>query len=249
VSVPEQSRNDRRPRGSYDAIAPIYDAWSRSVREDIDFYVAEAKRSGGPVVELGVGTGRIAIPIARAGLDVVGVDSSEGMLAVAAEAADEEGVAERLDLRRGDLREPPVDGPVPLVICPFRSLLHMRTEDERTAALGAVHGLLEPGGRFVFDVFTPAQDDIEETHGRWLEREPGIFERADWDTATRTLTLSVRGPSGRTTTMALAWLSAIEWRMLLQKSGFEVEACYGWFDRRPFAGGEDSIWIARRPTV
>lgn len=247
--MPEQSRNDRRPRGSYDAIAPIYDAWSRSVREDIDFYVAEAKRSGGPVVELGVGTARIAIPIARAGIDVLGVDSSEGMLAVAARAGAEEGVAERLDLRRGDLREPPVEGPVPLVICPFRSLLHMRTEDERTAALTAVHGLLEPGGRFVFDVFTPAQDDIEETHGRWVEREPGIFERADWDTATRTLTLSVKGPAGRTTTMSLAWLSAIEWRMLLQKNGFEVEACYGWFDRRPYAGGEDSIWIARRPTV
>src|SRR4029079_19708581 len=86
---------------------------------------------------------------------------------------------------------------------------------------------LPPGGRFVFDVCTPAQDDIDETHGRWLEREPGIFERADWDTATRTLTLSVRGASGATT-MALAWLSPVEWRMLLHKSGFEVEGCYGW---------------------
>jgi SAM-dependent methyltransferase len=247
--VPKESRNTRRARGSYDAIAPIYDAWSRSVREDVDFYVAEAKRSGGPVVELGVGTGRIAIPIALAGLDVIGVDSSEGMLAVAAREAAEAGVADRLDLRRGDLREPPVEGPVPLVICPFRSLLHMGTDAERLAALSAVYDLLEPGGRFVFDVFTPAQDDIEETHGRWLEREPGIFERADWDTANRTLTLSVKGPAGRMTTMALAWLSAIEWRMLLQKSGFEVEGCYGWFDRRPYAGGEDSVWVARRPTV
>jgi SAM-dependent methyltransferase len=246
--VPEASRNSAAPHGSYDAIAGLYDAWSRSVREDIDFYVAEAKRSKGPVVELGVGTGRIAIPIAQAGIDVIGIDSSEGMLDVARAAAAGAGVSERVDLRAGDLREPPVDGPVPLVICPFRSLLHLHDDNERRRTLSAVRDLLPPGGRFVFDVFTPAQDDIEETHRRWLEREPGIFERADWDTATRTLTLSVKGPSGQTT-MALAWLSSVEWRMLLQQSGFDVEACFGWFDRRPYAGGEDSIWIARRPTV
>jgi len=246
--VPERSRNSAPPRGSYDAIAGLYDAWSRSVREDIHFYVDEAKRSGEPVVELGVGTGRIAIPIAQAGIDVIGIDSSEGMLAVAREAAAEAGVSAKLDLRLGDLREPAVEGPVPLVICPFRSLLHLRDDDERKRTLAAVRDLLTPEGRFVFDVFTPAQDDIEETHGRWLEREPGIFERAEWNTATRTLTLSVKGASGQTT-MALSWLSTIEWRMLLQHAGFEIEACFGWFDRRPYAGGEDSIWIARRPTV
>jgi len=246
--VPTESRNSTPPRGSYDAIAGLYDAWSRSVREDIGFYVDEAKRSGGPVLELGVGTGRIAIPIAEAGVDVIGVDASEGMLAVARAAAAEAGVTERLDLRRGDIRKPPAGTGARLVICPFRSLLHLQSDAERIRTLTAVHDLLPPGGRFVFDVFTPAQDDIDETHGRWLEREPGIFERADWDTATRTLTLSVRGASGATT-MALAWLSPVEWRMLLHKSGFEVEVCYGWFDRRPFAGGEDSIWVARRPTV
>jgi len=105
--------------------------------------------------------------------------------------------------------------------------------------------LLVPGGRLVFDVFAPGDDDIAETDGRWLEREPGIFERADWDTDTRTLTLSVRGPSGEAT-MALAWLSADEWRALLEGSGFEVEALYGWFDRRPFRSGEDMVWVARR---
>ena len=143
----------------------------------------EAKRSGGPVLELGVGTGRIAIPIAQAGVDVIGVDASEGMLAVARAAAAEAGVTERLDLRRGDIRKPPAGTGAPLVICPFRSLLHLQSDPERISTLTAVHDLLPPGGRFVFDVFTPAQDDIDETHGRWLEREPGIFERAEWDTA------------------------------------------------------------------
>ena len=57
----------------------------------------------------------------------------------------------------------------------------MQTDEDRRAVVRAVHRLLEPGGHFVFDVFWPGPEDIAETHGRWLEREPGIFERADWD--------------------------------------------------------------------
>ena len=89
--------------------------------EDISFYVDEALAAGGEVVELGVGTGRIAIPTALAGADVIGVDSSPGMLEVCAARAREAGIAERLDLRLGDLRRPPVDERVSLVTCPFRS--------------------------------------------------------------------------------------------------------------------------------
>ena len=106
----------------YDRIARIYDPWSVSVTEDVEFYVDEAVASGGPVVELAVGTGRIAVPTARAGIAVIGVDESPGMIAVARERAEREGVGELLDLRLGDLREPPVDERVPLVTIPFRSL-------------------------------------------------------------------------------------------------------------------------------
>jgi SAM-dependent methyltransferase len=230
----------------YDAIARLYDPWSVSVTEDVPFYVDEARRvSPGPVVELGVGTGRIAVPIAAEGIRVIGVDSSAGMLEVARERAESAGVADLVELRLGDLRAPPVSERVELVICPFRSYLHLKTDEERLGALQAARDLLVPGGRFVFDVFAPGADDIAETDGRWLEREPEIFERADWDTETRTLTLSVRGPTGEAT-LALAWLSADEWRALLVRAGFEVEALYGWFDRRPFRGGEDMVWIARR---
>jgi hypothetical protein len=121
----------------------------------------------------------------------------------------------------------------------------METDEDRRAALGAVRRLLEPGGHFVFDVFAPSAEDIAETDGRWLEREPGIFERADWDEDAQRLVLRVRG-GGTETMLSLAWLGVDEWRQLLAEEGFEVEALYGWFDRAPWRGHEDSIWVCRR---
>jgi SAM-dependent methyltransferase len=232
-------------RDLYDRIARFYDPWSRSVTEDVEFYIEHALASGGPVVELAVGTGRIAVPIARAGIPVIGVDSSPAMLGVARTALAEAGVEHLVDLRLGDLREPPVSERVPLVICPFRSLLHLETEDEKLRALRAARSLLEPDGRFVFDVFAPSRDDIEETNGRWLEREPGIWERADWDESSRTLTLSVRSDDD-TTSFGLHWLSAPEWLRLLDVAGLDVEALYGWFDRRPHEDEEDLVFVTRR---
>jgi SAM-dependent methyltransferase len=229
----------------YDAIAGLYDPWSRSVTEDVDFYVAEARKAGGPVVELGVGTGRIAVPTALAGVPVIGVDSSQAMLDVCRARAQSAGVGDLLDLRVGDLRRPPVDERVRLVTAPFRALLHLAWDHERLEAFQAAFALLEPGGRFVFDVFAPSKQDVEETNGRWLQREPGIWERADWDLERRELVLSVRGESGQTT-MVLWWTSPSEWRDLLEEARFEVLACYGWFDMTPYAGGEDMVWIARR---
>lgn len=230
---------------TYDPIARLYDAWSASVVEDVEFYVEEAHASGGPVVELACGTGRISVPVAKAGIAVIGVDASAGMLEVAREYGAAEGVAELLDLRHGDLREPPVSERVPLVLIPFRSLLHMTTEAERLRALRAARELLLPEGQLVFDVFAPSPEDVEDTHGRWLEREPGIMERADWNEGARTLTLSVRR-GDEASTMELAWLSPPEWRLLLDRAEFDVEAQWGWFDRRPYSGGEDVVFAATR---
>ena len=237
----------------YDHIAALYDPWSRSVTEDIAFYVEEARKSAGaagappdtPVVELGVGTGRIAVPIAAAGVPVIGVDSSAGMLDVCRARAAAAGVSELLDLRLGDLRDPPVDERVALVTCPFRAYLHLEGEADRLRALEAARSLLLPEGRLIFDVFTPSAEDIEDTQARWLEREPGIWERADWDEDGRRLTLTVRG-DGQETSLSLTWMSVGEWRALIERAGFEIEACYGWFDRRSYTDSEDSVWIARR---
>jgi SAM-dependent methyltransferase len=228
----------------YDPIAGLYDDWSVSVTEDVEFYVEEARATGGPVLELAVGTGRIAVPIALAGIAVIGVDESEGMLATARSYAEREGVGHLLDLRRGDMCDPPVTERVPLAIVPFRSLLHLPSETAKLHVLRAVRELLQADGRLVFDVFAPSPEDIAETHGRWLEREPGIFERADWNESTRTLTLSVRRGDAAAS-FALHWLGAVEWKHLLREAGFTVEAVYGWFDGRPFTGGEDMIFACR----
>jgi SAM-dependent methyltransferase len=176
---------------------------------------------------------------------VIGVDSSAGMLAVCAERGRDAGLAARLDLRLGDLRRPPVDERVELVTCPFRAYLHLASDEERLEALAAARGLLRPGGRLIFDVFRPSQEDVDETNGRWIEREPGIDERADWDLDRQTLTLSVRRADEQST-MTLWWLEPERWNALLAEAGFEVDACYGWFDRTPYAGGEDTVWIAHR---
>jgi SAM-dependent methyltransferase len=235
----------RVPVSAYDRIARIYDPWSISVVEDVTFYVDLAVLSGGPVVELGVGTGRIAVPTAAAGIKVIGVDTSEGMLEVAREAAELAGVNGLVDLRRGDLRKPPVRGRYSLVTAPFRALLHMETEADRREALRAARKLVANDGLFVFDVFEPSEEDIVDTQGKWLEREPGIWERADWQVDSRTLLLRLRSDDVDTE-MSLAWLPVDDWRALLEDEGFEVEALYGWFDRGPYAGGEDSIWLCRR---
>ena len=101
-----------------------------------------------------------------------------------------------------------------------------------------------PGGRLVFDVFAPSREDIEETHGRWLEREPGIFERADWDEGDADAD-ALGPPRRRGVDDAPRLALAAGVAALLDRAGFDVEAQYGWFDRRPYEGGED-VGLRRR---
>ena len=214
------------------------------VTEDVEFYVEEARASQGPVVEFACGTGRIAVPVARAGIDVIGVDSSPGCSRSHARPVGQPASRPGSTSVSATCASRPSPS-VPLVPIPFRSLLHMTTEADRLRALRAARELLVPGGRLVFDVFAPSREDVEDTNGRWLERELGIFERADWDEGERTLTLSVRRGE-EWSTMHLAWLSPAEWRLLLDRAGFEIEAEWGWFDRRPYTGGEDVVFAAVR---
>lgn len=229
---------------AYDELGAAYDAWCESVTEDIGWYVDLARASGGPVLEIGVGSGRIAVPTALAGIRVVGVDNSAVMLELARVKAEAAGV--ELDLRIADMRDLPDDlGTYPLVTVPFRAFLHLASDDERLAVLRALRERIEPGGRLAFDVFHPHPMDIAETHDRWMEREPGIHERARWDGQQRTLELSVHAGAADAT-MRLWWASPSDWRRLLGEAGFGEIEVYGWFDGKLLsAASADSVWLAR----
>src|SRR5881227_4401518 len=109
-----------------EAFANRYEEWSAEMTADVAFYDELAREADGPLVELAIGNGRVAIPVAQAtGKRVVGLDSSPAMLAQARERAVEAGV--ELDLREEDIRELEIDEPAALIYCPGRSLLHLPT--------------------------------------------------------------------------------------------------------------------------
>ena len=230
---------------AYDLLGGLYDTWSRAVIEDIPFYVDLALEGGGPVLEMGVGSGRVAVPTALAGIAVTGVDPSEVLLDLAWAKA----IAHRIRLRlvRGDMLDPPDLGRFRLATVPFRAFLLLQDDAQRLRALRTLYAALEPGGMLAFDVFHPDAQDIAETHGRWLEREPGIFERAVWDAQRRRLELTVSA-RGVTAHMDLAWVGPEDWRDLIGRAGFVDVQGFGWFDRRPIVpASSDSVWVATRP--
>src|ERR671936_96900 len=146
-----------------EAFARHYDEWSAHMTADVAFYVELACEADGPLVELAIGNGRVAIPVAQAtGKRVIGVDSSPAMLAQARARAAEAGV--ELDLREGDMKDLALDEPAALVYCPFRALLHLPTWADRRRTFERVAQSLQPGGRsagnaFVFDLHSAAEYD------------------------------------------------------------------------------------------
>jgi SAM-dependent methyltransferase len=226
----------------YDAFAAVYDAWSSDMTEDVGFYVSLAAEADGPVVELAVGNGRVAVPVAaRTGRAVIGIDVSPAMLDAARARAKSAGV--ELDLRLGDMRELSLEAPTDLVICPFRSLLHLRSHDDKLAVFRAVVAALRPGGRFAWNAFVFDPDVAREYDGRWRE-QGGVPHRVDYDYDDRRIDLSL--PEGPLVT--LWWVDREEWERLVAESGLDVEALYGWFDRRPFdETSREYVYVARRP--
>jgi ubiquinone/menaquinone biosynthesis C-methylase UbiE len=225
----------------YAGFAAVYDRWAADRTEDISFYVELAREADGPVVELAVGTGRVAIPVARAiGRRVIGIDRSPAMLEGARAAAGEAGV--ELDLRLGDMRELSLEEPAALVYCPFRSLLHLPTWADKRRAFERVSAVLLPGGRFAWDVFCfdPAiavrvdgqhQDEPVPHTVRQLVHESRVDIELDSGDA-----------------ISLWWATKNEWLGLIDVAGLEVEALYGGFDRRPFdEESRNFVWVTRKP--
>ena len=135
-----------------ESFAHRYDEWSAPMTQDVPFYVELARAADGPLVELAIGNGRVAIPVAQAtGRSVIGVDSSPAMLAQARARAAEAGV--ELDLREGDMRELRLEERAALIYCPFRSLLHLPTWADRRHTFERIAASLRLGGRFAWNAF------------------------------------------------------------------------------------------------
>jgi ubiquinone/menaquinone biosynthesis C-methylase UbiE len=227
----------------YKGFAPIYDAWSAHMTEDVPFYVGLARETPGPLVELAVGNGRVAIPVAReTGRPVLGIDSSPAMLAQARERADEAGVD--LELREGDMRDLELDEAPGLVYVPGRSLLHLPTWADRRRVFERVHDALRPGGRFAWNAFVFDPRIAVRIDGEWQEQN-GIRHRVDQFKHDNRLDITLESGDR----ISLWWLTRSEWEGLIEVAGFEVEALYGGFDRRPFDETADEfVWIVRKPS-
>jgi SAM-dependent methyltransferase len=225
----------------YEGFAPIYDAWAADMTEDVGFYIELARESEGPIVELAAGTGRIMVPIAKqTGKPVIGIELEPAMLALAREHAEEAGVD--IDLREGDMRDLDLVAATDLVICPYRALLHLPTWADRRRVFERVARALRPGGRFAWNAFVFDHRYATEYDGKWQDDPKRHFtEYAPGDNRVD-ITLE-DGP-----TLSLWWVARSEWEALLDVSGLETAALYGWFDRRPFDdSSREFVWIARKP--
>ena len=209
-----------------EAFVVRYDEWSAHMTEDVAFYVELAREADGPVVELAVGNGRVAIPVARAiGRSVIGIDSSPAMLKQARERAADAGVA--LDLQEGDMRGFTLDEQAALIYCPFRALLHLPTWADRRRTFERVAASLRPNGRFAWNAFAFDHHIAARVDGQHQDDPvPHTIRYAVGDSRID-ITLDDGGTS------SLWWATKNEWLGLLDVAGLELEALFGSFDRKP----------------
>jgi ubiquinone/menaquinone biosynthesis C-methylase UbiE len=251
----------------YDVQGPVVAAGSTH-DGDVEFFRRLAAEQGGPVLEIGCGTGRVAGALAAAGLEVVGIDRSEAMLRLAEErrAGLPPGVASRLTFLQGDMTTLDLGHQFPLIVAPSRVFQFALTSDDQRAALRAFRSHLAPEGRLVLDLFDPSLEYLvpgaifpprggELVHPKtgnrveWeiVGREPDPGRQlvvSDW--AAREI-----GPSGEvirdeTERLTLRWSTRSEMRLLFELEGLEVVADYGDFRGGPPAYGSEQVWVLRK---
>ncbi len=260
-------------RSPYDPWADIYDAVYSYVRSDIPFYTQQAVESGGPVLELGVGTGRVAIPTAQMGIDVVGVDTSEAMLSRARQKLGSlrEG-AGSVELIAADMRdfdlldEQGARREFTLITIPFRGFLALMTVEDQVRALDRIRRHLSPGGRLAFNIFVPDPNmaleqgdtprhlnDVTDpsTGARYVLYQQSAYDTYNQIVSVRAIIEELDGAGVVARRMYrdydLRYCHRWEIHHLLVMCGFEVEDLFGDFDRSEFdAASAEMIWVARR---
>jgi len=224
----------------HEAFSERYDDWVAGMTADVPFYVDLARAADGPIVELAVGTGRVAIPVALAtGRRVIGVDASPGMLRQARARAAEAGVD--LTLVEGDMRDLALDEPAALIYCPFRALLHLLTWADRRRVFERVAASLRPGGRFAWNAFAFSHHAALRRDGVW-QADP-VPHTARYAVGDNRIDLALGG--GETT--SLWWATKNEWLGLIDVAGLQLEALYGGFEGEPLTDDStEYVFVARR---
>jgi SAM-dependent methyltransferase len=256
----------------YDVYANVYDAQYTGYTEDISFYVGEAYKTRGPVLELACGTGRVLLPCADAGALITGLDLSPAMLSRCKEklVAYSPEVADRVRLVVGDMRCFKLPERFELVTIPFRSFLLLLTVQDQLQALATIREHLADSGRFVFNIFVPDISMIAARSGEVGEPLTRFREFLDPQTGHRIMMWDSRHYSineqlienvfiydevdeaGQVVRrhykpLKLRWMYRYETEHLLARSGFAVEALYGGFNRQPFdENSREMVWVTRK---
>lgn len=234
--------------------------------DDVRYYVDLAVANGGPILEYGCGNGRIAIPIARSGVDVTGLDLSAPMLADLKKrlSAEPEAVRSRVHAKRGDMRSARLHRRFPLVLCTFNAFLHLYVRRDVERFLARVREHLAPRGELVFDISIPEPEELmrepSRAYGtpRFLyprEGDPrgGVLvkytERFDYDKIRQVLFVSMEfkpadGGDAWMTPLAHRQFHPAELEALLHYNGFDILLVHGDFDSAPL-GPESPHMIVR----
>ena len=213
---------------------------------DSDFYLKEAKKCKGKVLELGCGTGRIAIKLAKEGIDVTGLDVSGNMLELLKKNAEEEGVKVKTHL--GDMRNFKINDKFGLAIFPYRSFLHLLTEDDREKTLKNIYKHLQKGGKATIHIYNPSEDELKRTGGlhqtdtntvvlkgkkftlKWFLRYYPENGMADYVI----VALDEEGKERNRFEMTIYFVRPVELRELLKKCGFRKIKTYCGFEYEEF---------------
>jgi SAM-dependent methyltransferase len=258
---------------SYQICAQHYDSAYASMNDltDAAFYLDLAKECGGPVLEIGCGTGRVLLPVARAGIEIHGLDNSAPMLAVLKEnlAREQAAVREKVTVHAGDMREFRLGRKFPLVTIPFRPMQHMHTIPDQIAALTTAAAHVAPGGRLAFDVFYPKFEVLplslgeEILEAEWsLPSEPETIVRRYFrkDTVDKiqqnfTVTFIFRKyrkgqlVKEENETLKMSYYSHPHLQALFLLAGLEPIAQYGSFARTPLDNSASEMIFVLRPRV
>lgn len=256
---------ERFYEGAESLFVRAYDAFYREAPHqlagDVAFYQDLARRTGGSVLELACGTGRIAVPLAESGLDVTGVDVSDGMLAIIRRKA----AALPLTLIEQDMSTLQLDRQFGCIIVAFRSFQHLLTVEQQRQALAAIHRYLAPGGRVALHLFDPRLDLLVDEAPRQpvlrgTDPLTGHAFTGEMLSARFDYLAQIRHDHWRyreyaqdgvllaeeTRNMALRWTWRWELHHLLELCGFAVEAQFSDFAGSPPAYGKELIVIATK---